>query len=218
MNRCARCDLPQHYSARAAQSEKFFVISVSAVQHAGLRASTLFPSGALKLRSVALDLRIAEAEIADETPALRNVENACSCAPDRESKPSPCRCPRRAPRATSSQIAVTAEYSAISGMVRRPRPCPTSVVRSANTANWHGASSSPASLSAAYLRRQLARIGFERVGVAGLEGVANVRAAGGIVDHDEPPRLAQAHRWRETRRCRSSVRACRRAADRCETA
>ena len=37
----------------------------------------------------------------------------------------------------------------VSGMVRRPRPAPISLARSANTATWQGASSNPASLSAA---------------------------------------------------------------------
>src|ERR1700720_112190 len=43
-----------------------------------------------------------------------------------------------------------------------------------------------------------ARIGLERIRVARLERVANHLAATGIVDHDEPPRLTQSHRWRET--------------------
>ena len=47
-------------------------------------------------------------------------------------------------------IAATAEYSLISGIVWRPRPWPRAVSRSAKTARWQGASSSPASFSRAY--------------------------------------------------------------------
>jgi hypothetical protein len=46
--------------------------------------------------------------------------------------------------------AATAEYSLISGIVWRPRPWPRAVSRSAKTARWQGASSSPASFSRAY--------------------------------------------------------------------
>ena len=39
------------------------------------------------------------------------------------------------------------KWTIVSGIVRRPRPCPCRVVGSAKTARWHGASSSPASFS-----------------------------------------------------------------------
>jgi hypothetical protein len=48
------------------------------------------------------------------------------------------------------RTAATAEYSLISGIVCRPRPWPRAVSRSAKTARWQGASSSPASFSRAY--------------------------------------------------------------------
>ena len=55
-------------------------------------------------------------------------------------------------RAASHRVwtAATAEYSLISGIVWRPKLCPWAGFRSAKTARWHGASSSPASFSRAY--------------------------------------------------------------------
>src|SRR5712692_2601462 len=44
-------------------------------QHASFRTPSPFAPGALELRLVALDLRIAEAEIADEPPWGRNIED-----------------------------------------------------------------------------------------------------------------------------------------------
>jgi hypothetical protein len=60
--------------------------------------------------------------------------------------------PMPSARAASHRVwtAATAEYSLISGIVWRPRPWPRAVSRSAKTARWQGASSSPASFSGAY--------------------------------------------------------------------
>src|SRR3989442_233865 len=48
----------------------------SAAQDASLRPPSLSPPRALELRLVALGLRIAEAEIADEAPVVRDIEHA----------------------------------------------------------------------------------------------------------------------------------------------
>ena len=60
--------------------------------------------------------------------------------------------PMPSARAASHRVwtAATAEYSLVSGIVWRPRPWPRAVSRSAKTARWQGASSSPASFSRAY--------------------------------------------------------------------
>src|SRR5262245_44741898 len=74
-------------------------------------------------------------------------------------------------RAASHIIAIapTTEYSAISGIVLRPRPWPASVALSQNTARWQGASSRPANFNAGIARSAFAAIGSQRLGIAGLE-------------------------------------------------
>jgi hypothetical protein len=108
-----------------------------------------FPASSFELRSVAFRLRIAKTEVSEKTPSFWHVQHLVDAARSENRDPAH----SYAVGGAASHIvwiAVTTEYSTISGIVLRPRPCPISVVGSAKIAIWQGASSSPANLSFAY--------------------------------------------------------------------
>src|SRR5215468_1195036 len=171
--------------------------SSSAAKHAQLRISALLPAGALELRSVTFGLRITETKIPDEPPGLRDIEDLVHAGRIKNRNPThadilgarrqphhrDCRdggifghfrhCP--APKSMSYRGCAVGKYRKLARRLLKP-----------------------SQFEARIFGSPFARVGFERISIAGLERVANGLATSRILDHNEAPWLTQSHRWRET--------------------